>query len=222
MASTTSDAKNDTETIGSKRKSFRPFPGGPLLTVQRKKRKTTENEWEWSEKELEKLQETYDTSRVQYEKKLDKYGSLMSATSKAIIEATVNMSFKRYIELMRVVCKMTALHDQLYNEAQENKLPTDWCKGLDTFHPIDITKTFFFHEPLDVPTPGDMYSCERAIQVWKEGEASNPGNFEWLRKQKYGDAFFFIITQLQESVVHLERNERPHANIGGVKIKNFW
>lgn len=220
MASTTSDAKNDTETIGSKRKSFRPFLGGPLLTVQRKKRKITEEAW--APTELKKLQETYDSSRAKYEKKLKDYGSLMHAPSKDIIEKTLKMPFKHYADLVRTVCEMTRLHYELYEEAIENKQPTDWCKGLNTFHPIDITKTFFFHGPMDIPTPGDMYSCERAIRVWKEGKASNPGNFEWLRKQKYGDAFFFIVTQLQESVVHLERNERPHANIGGVKIKNFW
>lgn len=222
MSSTTLDAKNTASATnaGAKRKSFRPFPGGPLLTVHCKKPKITEEAW--SPTELEKLQETYDSSRAKYEKKLKDYGSLMPAPSKSIFEETLKMSFKRYTDLVGEVCAMTFLHDKIYEEAKENKQPTDWCKGLDTFHPIDITKTFFFHGPMDIPTPGDMYSCERAIGVWKEGKASNPGTFEWLRKPKYGNAFFFIITQLQESVVHLERNERPHANIGGVKIKNFW
>ena len=43
MASTTLDAKNTASATnaGTKRKSFRPFPGGPLLTVQGKKRKIT-------------------------------------------------------------------------------------------------------------------------------------------------------------------------------------
>lgn len=222
MPSTTADAKNTTTatTAGTKRKSFGPFQGGPLITVQRKKAKTTEKEW--TPTELKKLRDTYDMSRAQYEEKLEKYGWLIPATSKANIEATLKMTFKRYTELVRDACYITTVHYELHEDAQKNKQPTEWCKGLNTFYPIDITKTFLFHEPLDIPTPGDMYSCERAIRVWKEGKASNPGNFEWLRETKYGDAFFFIITQLQESVVHLERNERPHANIGGVKIKNFW
>lgn len=175
---------------------------------------------EFTKKELVELRAVYQRDTKAYTKKLKKHGKFMLDSSKPVIQGALAIPVDEYIKYVARAKHITKVHDELYREAEKNQQPTGWCKGKGSFYPIKIFAESFFNGPLDTPSLASIHSCKRAIDIWMAEKAANT-DFEWLKKPEFGELFRFIITQLQTSVIALERGERPHPSIGSVKIPNI-
>ena len=175
---------------------------------------------EFTKKERVALDAVYECCHTAYTQKLQNDGKFMLESSKAVIRDALSMKRHDYITYVARAIHITKVHYELYRKAKKSQQPTGWCKGEGSFSPIKILAESFFNGPLDTPSLASIHSCKRAIDMWMAERAAQT-DFEWLKQPNFGKLFVFIITQLQTSVVALERGEWPHPSIGSVKIPNI-